>query len=307
MSRRKRSSYKKKAFRGIGLLFAVLILFFAERFGLIPNPVGYDKEWSQLEENGVVIHYLDVGQAHSALLVSGDEAMMIDAGNRDDKEYIDEYLNQAGITELKYLVLTHPHEDHIGSAPMLIREYQVETLMIPKISIDQCETAIYADTLAAADEKDCLIDYPKLGESYELGNCVFTILYPGEQTPIDVDNLNENSIGLMVQYGDNHFLFYGDGEINCETSMLESGYDLAADVLLVAHHGSSTSSDKKILRKINPEYAIISCEKDNTYGFPHKETMEKLNNIGAKILRTDEIGTIVVASDGKEVQILTSE
>ena len=106
---------------------------------------------------------------------------------------------------------------------------------------------------------------------------------------------------------DTEFLFTGDAEKEVEHELLKSGADLKAQVLKVGHHGSSTSSDKKFISAVSPQYAVISCGEDNDYGQPHKETLKVLESSGTEILRTDILGDIKVFSDGENIKVEKSE
>ncbi len=251
-------------------------------------------------DNLFTVHCLDVGQASAMLIVSGDHAMMIDAGNRDDAKLITGYLTEQGITSLDYLLLTHPHEDHIGSGATLLREIEVERVIMPDIPLDMCQTATYADLLAAIEEKDPLLDYPKAGDVYSLGELTFTIVAPSPEQQTDVENLNESSLGVLLTAGDNRILVYGDGEWNCEQYMI-ANHDIEADVLIVGHHGSNSSSSGVFLDEVSPTYAVISCGADNDYGYPHKEVLERLGQENVEIYRTDLSGHILFSGNGKNI------
>ncbi|MGN1147575.1 MAG: ComEC/Rec2 family competence protein [Lachnospiraceae bacterium] len=255
------------------------------------------------EERLLTVHCLDVGQASATLIVSGEHAMLVDTGNRDDRKFILDYLQEQGISALDYLLLTHPHEDHIGSAPTVIREISVDRVLMPDISIDECETAIYADTLAAIEERQPLVDYPKAGEEYVLGNAVFRVICPSPDWQTDAENLNESSIGILLVNGENRILLYGDGESNSEAYMV-ANEDVDADVLIVGHHGSNTSSSEDFLQAVSPRWAIISCDEDNDYGYPHREVLARLQAENAEVFRTDMQGTIVFEGNGKNITFL---
>lgn len=243
----------------------------------------------------LTVHFLDVGQADCTLLVCDGEAMVIDAGNNADANTIKDYLNGQGITELKYAVGTHPHEDHIGSMDAVVGIWPPETLFLPQVEADS-ET--FRDVLHAAEEKDVPITRPVIGQTYSLGGGSFTILGPLTDSG---DNLNDWSIVLKFTYGDCSFLFSGDAEADAEEDLCDSGQDLSADVYQVGHHGSSTSTSPEFLERIDPDYAVISCGVDNDYGHPHQETLDRLNEAGVEIFRTDEQGTIVASCDGQEI------
>lgn len=257
-------------------------------------------------DNLFTVHCLDVGQASATLIVSGDHAMMIDAGNRDDAKLITTYLAEQNITTLDYLLLTHPHEDHIGSGATLLREIEVERVIMPDIPLDMCQTATYADLLAAIEEKEPLVDYPKAGDVYMLGEISFTIVAPSPDGQIDAENLNESSLGVLLKGGDNRVLVYGDGEWNCEQYMLAS-HDIKADVLIVGHHGSNSSSSGVFLEEVSPIYAVISCGADNDYGYPHKEVLQRLELEKAEIYRTDLLGHILFSGNGKNISFFNEK
>lgn len=108
-------------------------------------------------------------------------------------------------------------------------------------------------------------------------------------------------MGVRLTYGDNSFVMCGDAENQAEEDIIKNGAVLKADVLKAGHHGSSTSTSDAFLKKVSPSWVVIQCGKDNSYGHPHKETMEKLKKAGCQVLRTDEEGTITAFSDGKTI------
>ena len=117
---------------------------------------------------------------------------------------------------------------------------------------------------------------------------------------------NNTSIILLADFGDTRFLFTGDAEREAENDMLEywdGRFNWNTDVLKAGHHGSSTSSGYRFIYETDPEYAIVSCGKDNDYGHPHKETISLYRDAGLPMLRTDELGTILAVSDGRDITI----
>ena len=117
--------------------------------------------------------------------------------------------------------------------------------------------------------------------------------------------MNDLSLVTRITYGQTTFLFTGDAERPSENDMIDSDEELSATVLKVGHHGSNTSSSYLFLRQVMPSYAVISCGKDNSYGHPHQEVLDRLKDIGAAVYRTDESGTIVCRSDGTSVTFET--
>lgn len=249
------------------------------------------------------VHCLDVGQASATLIVSDGHAMMVDAGSREDGKKIVEYLGEQGIAALDYLLLTHPHADHVGGAGAVIRGVGVDRVMMPDISLEECPTASYADALAAIEEKEPIVDYPEAGEIYELGAVTFRVICPAPDWQTDAENLNESSIGILLTCGDNRVIVYGDGEENCEKYMA-ADEALTADVLIVGHHGSSTSSGEAFLDAVAPKWAVISCGADNDYGYPHREVLGRLEARNVEVFRTDVDGTILFFGNGKKITFM---
>lgn len=242
----------------------------------------------------VMVHFLDVGQADCIFIEDEDDTLLIDVGNRADDETVVQYLDGLGITQIDYFVATHPHEDHIGCAATILRLFDVDTMI--KSDVENT-TACYTSMMEQAEESGVRVELADVGETYQLGEGSFQILGPVSIS----DDLNNDSVVILYQYGNTRFLFTGDAERDEEAEILELGYDLNADVLKVGHHGSSTSTSYPWLREVMPEYAVIMCGEDNEYGHPHEETLSKLHDADVNVYRTDINGTIVFTSDGDSV------
>ncbi|QHJ84974.1 MAG: ComA-like protein, MBL domain [Bacteriophage sp.] len=243
------------------------------------------------------VHFLDVGQADSIFIDTPSADMLIDAGKNGDGSKVVAYLKEQGVTKLDYVIGTHPHEDHIGGLDDVIRSFDVENVILPE-KIHTSQT--YMDVLAAIQEKGLEITVGHSGDNYKLGDVDFTLLSP--RTGIDYgDNLNEWSVGTKVVNGNNSFVFTGDSEGRSEGDIVSSGLDLHADVMKAGHHGSKTSNSDALLDAIAPKFAVISCGKNNQYGHPDAETLQRYQNRGIQVFRTDEQGTIVATSDGTDI------
>jgi beta-lactamase superfamily II metal-dependent hydrolase len=245
------------------------------------------------------IHFIDVGQADSILIeLPTNEEILIDAGNKGDNNTIINYINGLGIDDIEYFILTHFHEDHIGSAQDVLAAYDVDRVYIPDTTAD---TQIYKDTMQAIKDNGSELIKAIAGTNIiDTANLDFEVLAPNSMW---YSEMNEYSLVTKLLYGDTSFLFTGDAESVSELEMVRAGYDLDVDLLKVGHHGGETSTSQTFLDAVSPEYAVISVGEGNTYGHPHDKTLSRLNIIGAKIYRTDKQGIIIATSDGTNIKI----
>lgn len=243
------------------------------------------------------VHFIDVGQGDSTLIKCGDSAMLIDAGENDKGTLVQNYIKKQGVKALDYLIITHPDSDHSGGADVIITKYDIDTIIYPNYSKD---TATWRDVVKAMDYKRYKVTEPVVGDTYKLGDAEFTIIAPNSDDY--GDNANNYSVGIILRHGNKKFVFTGDAEEAAEADIVANKLDISADVLQAGHHGSKTASTEKFLKAINPEYAVISCGEDNSYGHPHAATMNSLRSMGVKVYRTDEQGSLIATSDGKEIK-----
>lgn len=244
--------------------------------------------------DNLVIRYIDVGQADATLIQSNGEYMLIDCGNNEDGNLLVKYFEEMGITKLKYLIGTHPHEDHIGGMDNIIRRFDIGTIYMPDVITT---TKTFNDVLDAISYKRLSYKVPIINEDFKLGNATVRFIYTGT----DNNDLNDASIILKLTYGNNSFLFAGDATKKIEKQILNN--NIKADVLKVSHHGSSYSNSNDFLDKVNPKYGIISVGEDNSYNHPHNEVINNLNKRNISIYRTDMDGTIILTSDGENITI----
>ena len=240
------------------------------------------------------VHFIDVGQGDSTLITCGEHSMLIDAGDDSKGTAIQNYLKKQGIEKLDYLVLTHPDSDHIGGAPVVITKFEIKRVFVSNYEKDNKS---YQKLIQALDDKNLKYTTPRVGAKYNLGTATITIIAPNKE----YDNPNDASLALIIQNGDNKFIFTGDAGEEAEQDILDNGLDISADVYHVGHHGSKTSSSRAFLRAIKPSYAVISCAEGNSYGHPHAETLNNLRSRGVKVYRTDEAGSIIATTDGKNI------
>ena len=280
----------------LSLILALTLLLCGCEFS-----VSYIPETTPAPSEGetLTVHFIDVGQADCALLECGGDYMLIDGGNRDDGQLVISYLQQQGVEELAAVVCTHAHEDHVGGLPAVLAVYPTQAVYAPTTTYS---SNIFDDFLYYVDQQGLEVTIPAPGDTLALGETELTVLGPVKSYA----ETNDTSIVLMAQFGDNRFLFTGDMETAAENDMLdywEGRFDWNVDALKVGHHGSSTSSGYRFVYETDPEYAIISCGADNSYGHPHKEIVSRYNDAGVPMLRTDILGHIWATSDGKTVTI----
>ena len=245
------------------------------------------------------VSFIDVGQGDSEFIeLPNGETMLIDAGTNETGKNVVDYIKSLGYTSIDYVVGTHPHEDHIGGLDDVIKTFDIGSIYMPKVTAD---TKTFEDVLDAAESKNLMINTAKSGVSImNTEDLSIKFLAP---TLDSYENTNDYSAVVKVVYGETSYLFTGDAEEFSENLITD---DVNADVLKVGHHGSSTSTSTEFLKKVSPSSAVISCGKDNSYGHPHSETLQKLADMGTAVYRTDELGTIVSVSDGKTINFDTN-
>ena len=242
------------------------------------------------------IHVIDVGQADSILITTpSNKNMLIDGGDEDSAKIIKSYLKNKKVKNLDVVIATHPDSDHIGSLDYIIDNFDVEKIYMPNQTTD---SECYINLIDSCNNKNLKVNYLSKDDSFNLDDSTnIYVLSPSYIT----DNNNSNSIVLNISYKNNNFLFTGDCEESNEMDMINS-YNLEdIDFLKVAHHGSYIASSLAFLEETTPDIAVISCGYKNSYGHPHKSTLDNLESVDAKIFRTDQNGSMQFYSDGEKI------
>lgn len=290
------------ALKGTLVALLIIIAFCAVLAGIIWLCGGFEPDAESqgaaaLEEGTVKVHFIDVGQADCVLIECADGAILIDAGENDDSQKIAAYLNERGIKRLNYVIGTHAHSDHMGGMDDVILQYRVDELIIPTKASGE---KFYSDVISAAKSKNVPARTASEGETLKFQTGKLEVLDDGSEL---LDDLNDNSYILKFTYGETTFLFTGDAGDNYEREMISKRESLDVDVLQVAHHGSRSSTCMEFIAATTPEHAVIQVGRDNSYGHPSKDTVSRLVRAGAGVYRNDELGDIVVTTDGKNISI----
>ena len=237
----------------------------------------------------LTVRILDVGQGDSILLACGDETMLIDGGPVEEGQFLVSRLNRLDVTELTYVVNTHPDEDHCGGLAAVLAKYPAEHVYS---SVTEYTTKVFSNVVKYTEEQGKQIEVPQTGTHWSLGSATVTVIGPVQE----YSDPNNGSLVLRVDYGGTSFLFTGDMEQKAEGDLLESGADVHADVLKAGHHGSPTSSSEAFLTAVQPSVAVISVGADNDYGHPGADVLARLEALNAEIYRTDTQGEIIIVS-----------
>lgn len=303
MGRRKKNSYIQ-VFFGLIIVVAFAIFGYDLNNKIEETPEIQEDVSTQVDNSNVTIqedgsnlkiHYIDVGQGDSAIIEQNGHYMLIDAGTNSCEDDLISYIDSLNITKFDYVIATHAHEDHIGSMDAVINKYDVEKVLFAKHTTT---TKTFENFVTAVKNKGLKLYAPSVNEEFIFQDSKFIVLAPNSS---NYDEINNYSIVVKFIYNETSYLFAGDAENLSEEEMLNNEIDLSADVLKVGHHGSKSSTSQKFLNAVNPKYAVISVGKDNDYGHPKQDIMNRLKNSNIIVYRTDESGTITLISDGKNI------
>jgi competence protein ComEC len=300
-------TFKKRRWAQIGLAIALIISIFDISYWV------YDTHFNP----NFRVTFLDVGQGNSAFIqFPGGKSLLLDGGGFANNTFdtggliVAPFLFQSKIHCVDYLVLSHPHPDHMNGMKFIAEHFNPKKFLFNGQKINSPE---FTGLMDALKKNNTSILLPEdLAKGIDINGVRVELLHPltsPESSDVDMSKedsgTNNNSLVLKFSYKGSSFLFTGDIQAQGEeTVVTDAGPRLKSDVLLVPHHGSRYSSTMPFIKAVSPRVAIISCGKENSFGFPSKETLQRWSEAESKILRIDEWGaiTIEVTSKGMNVK-----
>lgn len=257
-----------------------------------------EENLNELEPNSddtLRVNYIDVKQGDSIFIeLPNKEVMLIDSGEKNQKDKVINYIKNLGYNKIDYVVGTHPHTDHIGALSYIINEFDIGKIYMPK---KESNSNTFLNLLKTIKDKGLKVNSARSGTIIKDDNDLkIKIIAPVKE----YNNTNNSSAVIKLTYKNNTFLFMGDAEIDSENDITDS---VRCDVIKVGHHGSDTSSSVDFVNKTKAKYAIISVGEGNIYNHPYQNIIKRWQDIGAKVYRTDELGDIVISSDGNNISV----
>ena len=251
----------------------------------------------------LALHFLDVGQGDGAVLRTPEGRwVLIDAGPKTDRSdagrrVVVPFLLRAGARRLSIVFVSHAHADHLGGVPSVLDRFSTQAVIEPGEPVPDPLYYGFLDGLAS----EAIPWYAgRLGQRFILDSVSFTILHPDRQWSGWGEDVNEDSLVLLIQYREFEVLFAGDAGFPAERAMRNRIRPV--DLLKVGHHGSRGSSGDEWLNSLRPQVAVISVGQNN-YGHPAPETLARLKHRRVEVWRTDQDGSVTVTTDGRTMSI----
>lgn len=246
------------------------------------------------------VTFIDVGQGDCELISCNGVNILVDGGEERNSQKIINYLKHLEIDKLDCYIATHPHSDHIGAATDILKAIPCDTVFTTYFSEFNIPTSdLYEEFLDTVYSVSAQAVAVEAGDEYTFGDLKINVHAPITES----EDYNEMSVVFTATYESTTVLFTGDTTVEVEQQMLDSGYFQDVDVLKVAHHGSTSSSSNEYIDSVSPEFAVISCGENNSYGHPHDEIIEMLETKNIKYLRTDECGSVACYGDGNTYKV----
>ncbi|HEX6922436.1 MAG TPA: MBL fold metallo-hydrolase [Bacillales bacterium] len=251
---------------------------------------------SAADQDKIMVHYLNVGQADCILIQTpGGKNVLIDSGTNARAKKVLAYLRDHDVEDINILIATHPHHDHIGAMDELLEAFSVDVLYLPPLSHS---THSYQRLKNAVANNETTVFQAKAGQTIRLTPDVrLDVLAP---LGANYKHMNNNSLVLKLTYGKNRFLFMGDASEVSENEIMAKEIDVQADVIKIGHHGGDHGTSESFLKKVDPDYAVITSEKGDKH-FPSGKVIDRLKERDVTVFRSDQQGTIIAVSDGESI------
>ena len=252
------------------------------------------------------VSFLDIGQGDAILITSPSGKQMLVDGGPTQKiiEELSQHISYFDRT-LDVVVATHPDADHVTGLIPVLEKYKVSMVVI---SPSGGHTGIYNEVKNRIKVEDADVHVGAQGDVIDFGDGVIAkILYPSKNYIKKKDDTNDASVSMVIAYGDESILLTGDLPSTEEDELLRAGLPKNITIYKAGHHGSKYSSGEQLLSYSKPEYSVISAGKNNKYGHPNPEALERLQKYSKEILSTIDKGVITFVLDGKSTEVLTEK
>jgi competence protein ComEC len=277
-------------------IWLVSFLFFA-------NLLAWLAVFDFTRQKFLVVDFFDVGQGDSAFIVTpGGRQILIDGG--PDNSVLEKLGDNMPFWDrtIDLIILSHPEKDHLTGLIEVLKRYKVENILWTKI---ERNTAEYQEWIDGIKKEGARVIIAQAGEKIKIGKLEINILNPLEDLENqELEDSNDSSVVAKLIYGEKSFLFTGDISGKIEASLTEDLTQIDSDILKVSHHGSKYSTSDEFIKAVSPQIAVIEVGKDNSYGHPTQDVLDRLLKYGINILRTDQGGDIKFISDGKILELI---
>lgn len=252
------------------------------------------------------VSFLDIGQGDAILITTPSGKQMLIDGGATHKvlEELTHHISYFDRT-IDVMVATHPDADHVTGLIPVLEKFRVDTIVL---SPSTGHTGIYDDVKKHVEEEGADVHIGARGDVVDFGDGVIArILYPSKNYVEKKDDTNDASVSMVITYRDESFLVTGDLPTTEEGELIRAGLQRHITVYKAGHHGSKFSSGQQLLSYIKPEYTVISAGKENKYGHPNPEAIERLQKYSKEILSTIEKGAITFVTDGKSMEVVADK
>ncbi len=252
------------------------------------------------------VSFLDVGQGDAILIQSPAGRQVLVDGGRYPNVLLAELGRQMPFWDrsLDVVVATHADDDHVGGLVEVVERYRVDHLLTN--GLEPLSDPAFDALVWSARERGVTLTAAQAGQRIAIDEgVVLEVLHPSPG--FWADSPNEMSVVLRLDYGNLSVLLTGDSESAAEAALLAGASNLGSVVLKAGHHGANSSSGEAFLDAVRPMVVVVSAGRDNTYGHPHPAVLERFAASGARVLRTDQQGTLTLSSDGRSMWWQTTD